>query len=106
MARLNFISNDVRNSVILKINNAKFSLESAKAKARSLDVPNFSYSGYLDNLSDMINNNIMICNTDEEWLEDSVKNFQTFNDESIDLINKCEVREIPEKDFHVNLIKE
>ncbi len=106
MTKLNFISSDVRKLVILKIGNAKVSLESAKSKASSLDVPDFSYSGYLNSLPGKIADNIMTCTTDESWLEDSIKNFDTFNDESITSIEKCEAREILEKDFHVNLIEE
>ncbi len=106
MTRLNFISSDVRKLVILKVGNAKVSLESAKSKASSLDVPSFSYSGYLNSLSSKIARNIMTCTTDESWLDDSINNFQTFNDENITLIEKCEAREVLEKDFHVNLIED
>lgn len=106
MTRLNFISSDVRKLVILKISNAKVSLESAKSKASSLDVPDFSYSGYLNSLPGKIADNIMTCTTDESWLEDSIKNFQTFNDESITSIEKCEARDILEKDLRVNLIED
>lgn len=106
MTRLNFISNDVRKLVILKLGNTKVSLESARSKASSLDVPDFSYSGYLNSLPGKISDNIMTCTTDESWLEDSIKNFQTFSDESIASIDKCEAREILEKDFRVNLVED
>ena len=105
MTKLNFISSDVRKLVILKVGNAKVSLESAKSKASSLDVPDFSYSGYLNGLPGKLTDNTKTCTTDESWLEDSIKNFQTFNDDCIASIAKCESREILDKDFHINLIE-
>lgn len=69
---------------------------------KALDVPNFSYSGWLTSLPNILTTYQQNCSLDSDWCSSVIESFDNFNTESIKDIGSVEVQTDFSKEYEVN----
>lgn len=104
MNKVYFKKSELESIVLPEIQKAIIELESAKSIASSLDIPGFSHSEYLANLSGLISEYIVRCKNITEWLERSINNYGHFSDDTVSNFNGFVTKEVDVKVEHANIL--
>lgn len=90
------------NNCSKSLNSALQSFDSAISAANGLDVPNFDYQGWLNNLSGQLENCKVQCKEDMEWADNS----RGFVNDDLDTaqkdISSVEVKNGFVKEYNIN----
>lgn len=70
----------------------------------SLDIPSFSYSGWIASLPSTLKEYKRQCSLDVDWCYKVIEKFDNFNDESIRDINSVKVQNRFSKAYDINNI--
>lgn len=101
MVKGNFNSNEM-NKVITTLENTLNEFDTCINSIKALDVPNFSYSGWITSLPNILTSYKLQCSLDCDWCSDVIEAFESFNTESIKDISSVEVQTGFSKEFEIN----
>lgn len=88
--------------VITTLETASKEFDASINSIKALDVPNFSYSGWITGLSNILTSYQQQCSLDLDWSSNVIESFNNFNDESIKDIGSVEVQADFSKEYEVN----
>lgn len=102
MTKVYFKKEKFENSTISSLEEVNSYLSSARNKARTMDIPNFSYTSYLMNLSSKIKSNLKDCKKTLNWLERSIKNYSNYTDTYVQDFTGFKIDDISENIKSIN----
>ena len=88
--------------VITTLETASKEFDASINSIKALDVPSFSYSGWITGLPSILTSYQQQCSLDLDWCSSVIESFNNFNDESIKDIGSVEVQSDFSKEYEVN----
>lgn len=101
MVRANFNSTEM-GKVITTLETASKEFDASINSIKALDVPSFSYSGWITSLPSILTSYQQQCFLDLDWCSNIIESFNSFSDESIKDIGSVEVQSDFSKEYEVN----
>ena len=101
MVKGNFNSTEM-SKVITTLDTSLQEFDACINSIKALDVPDFSYSGWITSLPNILTSYKQQCSLDNDWCSDVIESFEIFNNESIKDIGSVEVQTGFSKEYEVN----
>ncbi len=102
MTKVLFKKYKLESNALFELQKAIYYVENAIDICNSMNIPRFSYSSYLSNLSSLLNSHKLKYQKTVDWINKSISNYEKFTYETEEKFNSFVVQEVSQKIEHTN----